>query len=71
MSIEPVELANGALIGDLRRQVDRDAQRHARDIQQAQKRVAAQIPENMRPENGEILRGHFPPMMAWIYTFRD
>jgi len=48
-----------ALIGDLRRQVNRDPQRYTGDIQQTQKLVAAQIVENMRPEEDEILRGHF------------
>jgi hypothetical protein len=46
------------LIGDLRCEINRHAQRNAQDIKQAQERMPPQIPQHVPPENTKILRCH-------------
>ena len=46
------------LIGNLRRQINSDAQRHAEDVEQSQERMPPQMPKDVPAENAQILRDH-------------
>ena len=47
-----------ALIGDLGREINRDSERDAQDIQDREQRMPAQVTENVPAKNAKILRRH-------------
>ena len=47
-----------AVIGDLGREINRDAERHAQDIQGREQRMTPQVTKNVPAKNAKILRCH-------------
>jgi hypothetical protein len=52
------------MIGDLRREINRDTKRDAQNIQGRQERMAAQVTDNVPPKNAKILRCHSDELAA-------